>query len=302
MLRLRCTLPSLATICLYKSTTAKFYPSTENDKGLLEKRWENMVGGPSIVFTRIAVVEKTFIADSTNWCRTFVGIVASQLYPLSMCQATLTGLCTRWDLDSGFDEHARHQSKTRSFENIIMSYFQQVRLQCKMESFYTRGTLKKIDAHSADRFCGHCNTVFEAIRCSYSYCPSQEARPSLTEEGNQRGIKMRPLDDLGEQYIQEEDHNVIEIYNCGWQRMYKTDVSVNSSCTKRFRKKGLSKKKDFWKMSNLEVYLVMFIVILKFPRISENFLPTFLPSSRMVILVEITLVPLQKNMPRTKDF
>ena len=38
MLKLGCTLPNLAKICLHKSTDAKFYPSTEADKHLLEKK------------------------------------------------------------------------------------------------------------------------------------------------------------------------------------------------------------------------------------------------------------------------
>ena len=35
MLKLGCTLPNLANICLHKSTNAKFYPFTEGEKDLL---------------------------------------------------------------------------------------------------------------------------------------------------------------------------------------------------------------------------------------------------------------------------
>ena len=37
MLKLGCTLPNLANICLHKSTDAKFYPYTEEDKDPLKK-------------------------------------------------------------------------------------------------------------------------------------------------------------------------------------------------------------------------------------------------------------------------
>ena len=59
MLKLRCTLPNLANICLNKSTDEKFYPFTftEGDKDLLERSREDVVSGPSIVFTRKAVVD-----------------------------------------------------------------------------------------------------------------------------------------------------------------------------------------------------------------------------------------------------
>ena len=63
MLKFGCTLPNLA-ICLHKLTDSKFYPSTESNKDLLGKMREEMVGGPSIVFTRKAVVDETFIRKS----------------------------------------------------------------------------------------------------------------------------------------------------------------------------------------------------------------------------------------------
>ena len=80
-LKLGCTLPNLANICLHKSTSAKFYPFTEPDKKLLQKIREDMVGGPSIVFTQKAVVDETFIRNSENIRKSIVGINASQLYP-----------------------------------------------------------------------------------------------------------------------------------------------------------------------------------------------------------------------------
>ena len=73
MLKLGSTLPNLANICLHKSTNAKIYPFTETDKDLLQKIREDVVGGPSIVFTRKAVVD---------------------VYPYSMCQPMSTGLYT----------------------------------------------------------------------------------------------------------------------------------------------------------------------------------------------------------------
>ena len=79
MLKLGCTLPKPANICLHKSTDTKFYPFTEEDKNLLQKVREDVVGGPSIVFTRKAVVDETFIRKLTILCKTSVGIDASQL-------------------------------------------------------------------------------------------------------------------------------------------------------------------------------------------------------------------------------
>ena len=123
MLKLACTLPILANICLHKPTDEKFYSFTEGDKDLLKKLREDVVGGPSIVFTRKAVVDETFIRKSAKKCKSFVGIDASQLYSYSMCQPMPTGLYTRWDIDSETSRITPRQNKARSFENMVMSYF-----------------------------------------------------------------------------------------------------------------------------------------------------------------------------------
>ena len=144
MLKLGCTLPNLAKICLHKSTDSKIYPFTESDKDMLEKIREDMVGGPSIVFTRKAVVDETFIRKSSNLCKSIVGIDASQLYPYSMCQPMPTGLYTRWEYDSETKRFTARQNKSRSFENMVMSYFQQSRPDCKIESNVTNGRQKRL--------------------------------------------------------------------------------------------------------------------------------------------------------------
>ena len=95
IMKLGCTLRNLANNCLKKSADEKFYSFTEGDKESFEKIQEDVVGGPSIVFTRKAVADETFVWKSTNICKSIVGIDASQLYPYLMCQPMTTGLYTR---------------------------------------------------------------------------------------------------------------------------------------------------------------------------------------------------------------
>ena len=130
MLKLGCTLPNLANICLHKSTDRKFYLFIGADKDLHEKIRSEMTGGPSIVFTRKAVVDKTFIRRSNIICKAIVGIDASQLYPFLMCQAMPTGIYTRWEFDSDLKRFKARQDKIRKFENMVMSFFQATRPEC----------------------------------------------------------------------------------------------------------------------------------------------------------------------------
>ena len=86
MLKLACTFPNLANICLHNYTSAKFYPFTERDKNFLQNFRENIVGGLSIVFTRKAVVDESYIWNSRIICKSIVGIDASHLYRYSKRQ------------------------------------------------------------------------------------------------------------------------------------------------------------------------------------------------------------------------
>ena len=211
MLKLGCKLPNLANICLHKSTDSKFYPFTESDKELLERIREDMVGGPSILFTRKALVDETFIRKSSNLCKSIVGIDASQLYPYSMCQPMPTGLYTRLEYVSETKSFTDRQKKSRSFENRVLSYFQQSRPDCKIESNVTTGTQKKNDCFSVDGICYHCNTVFEAMGCYFHYCPCLEARPSLTDNEIMRRIEKREQDQMRKEYIQQNRYKIVDV-------------------------------------------------------------------------------------------
>ena len=173
-----------------------------------------MVGGLSSVFTRKAVVDETFIRKSSNLCKSIVGIDASQLYPYSMCQPMPTGLYTRWEYDSDTKRFTARQKKSRSFENMVLSYFKQSRPEGKIESNVATGRQKTIDCFSVDGICYHCNTVLEFMGCYYHYCPCQEARPSLTDTDIVRGVKKRQQDEMCRDYIQQKGYQIVEMWEC----------------------------------------------------------------------------------------
>ena len=164
MLKLGCSLPNLAKICLHKSTNHKFVPFAETDN---DKIREDMTCGPSIAFTRKAVVDQTSIRNSENLCKSIVGIDASQLYPFPMCQEMHTRHYTQWELDTDSQKIRARTNRSRTFENMLISYLQSQRLECKIESYYTTGKQKKVDYFSVDGICAHCSTVFEAMGCYF---------------------------------------------------------------------------------------------------------------------------------------
>ena len=233
MLKLDCTLPNLANNCLRKSTDSNFYLFTESDRDLLEKIREDISGVPSIVFTRKAVVDKTFIRKSTILCKSIVGIVVSQLYPYSMCQPMPTGLYTRSNYDTESQKLMPRQNKTRSFKSMVLSYFQQIRPDCNIESNVTTGGTKKIGCFSVDGICNHCNTLFEAMGCYFHYCSCQEARPSLTDNEITRN-KKGEQDQMRKDYIEQKRYKIIEMWECNWWDLYRTDATVKKHLRANF--------------------------------------------------------------------
>ena len=123
MLKLGCTIPKLANICLHSSTNANFYPLPEGDKDLPEKKREAMVGGTSVVVTRKAVVGEKKTRSSSNNCKSIVGIDASQANLYAMCQPMPTALHSRWEFNAGLHRFTPKSNKARSFENMVMAFF-----------------------------------------------------------------------------------------------------------------------------------------------------------------------------------
>ena len=137
MVKLGCTLPNLANIELLKTTGSKFHPLIGTNKGLLERKQEDMFGGPSSVFTRKALVEGIFMRKSTNLFMSIYGVGASQLYLYSKYQPMPTGLITRWEYESETQCFTPCQNKSRFFENTGLSFFPRFQLDRKSENNVT---------------------------------------------------------------------------------------------------------------------------------------------------------------------
>ena len=121
LLKLGCTSPNLTHNCLHKSTDADFYQFTEGDKDL-KQIFRDVVGGSSVVFTRQACIDETFIWNSTNMSERIVGIDANELYSYSMSQPTSTGLHTRYDLEwetKRFSHSPKQNQKLRKNGQIL---------------------------------------------------------------------------------------------------------------------------------------------------------------------------------------
>ena len=200
---------------------SSFTRSRKETKTCLKKLREDMVRGPSTIFTGKAVVGQTRIRLSSNTCKSIVGIDASQLYPYAMCQSMPTGLYARWEFNVDLQRFKPRSNETRSFENMVMAFFKNSRPECNIESFYTTGTQRKIDSFSVDGFCSHCNTISEALGCFYHFweCPDEDIV---------KGQRKREMDALRRSYLREKNYSIIEMWESQWKLQMRENHEIKT--------------------------------------------------------------------------
>ena len=151
-----------------------------------------------------------------------------------MCQTTPLALYTRWEHDSETKRFTARQNHSRPLEYIVPSYFQQSQPDCKIGSNVTTGRQKKVDCFSVGGLYYHCNTLYEAMDCYFHYCPCQEVSPSFTYNEVMKGIEKKEQDQMRKEYIQQKRYKIIEMWECNWWELYRTDASVKSCLRENF--------------------------------------------------------------------
>ena len=101
-----------------------------------------MAGGPSRVFTRKALEDETFIRKPTNLCKSIVGTDPSQW--LSHLNESTKVYWFGWEYENEIKRFTLRQNKSCSFENMVFSFFQRFRPDCKNESSGTTDREKKV--------------------------------------------------------------------------------------------------------------------------------------------------------------
>ena len=70
-----------------------------------------------------------------------------------------------------------HQlNQARTFENLVITFFQRIRPECQMDSFYTTGTQKNMKCSRRYGLCACWNAMIEGLVFFNFYCSSHEAQ------------------------------------------------------------------------------------------------------------------------------
>ena len=234
MLKLGCTLPNLANICLHKSTDAKFYQFTESDKDLI-KNFEKMllVVHPSILHANQLLMK--LLSESLQTCANLLLGLMPANYILTQCvnpcrpDSIRVGISIQKLVDS-------HLDKTRPAVLEIWSclisneQYQKVKLRAALQQ-----ADKKMTPSVLMGF------VLNATLCSkpwVAFTTSASAKScvplSLKRIINVVASKKRELDAMRRHYIQEKGCKVIEMWECEFWRLYKTTKTVKQHIREHF--------------------------------------------------------------------
>ena len=135
-----------------------------------------------------------------------------------------------------------------------MSYYQETRPECRIESFHTSGNQKKIDCFNVDGYCDHCKTVFEAMGCHCHFFPCQETHPSLSDENIERGNKRREMDDFRREYIRDKRYKIEKMLNVSGGKTSERAKKIRIVSDPNFPTKDLSLLILFWEKRDGSLY------------------------------------------------
>ena len=76
--------------------------------------------------------------------------------------------------------------------------------------------------------------VTPSLGCYFPYCLCQKAGPSLTDNEIMRGIKKREQNQTRKVYIQQKGYKIIEMWECKWWELYRTDAAVKNHLRAKF--------------------------------------------------------------------
>ena len=190
---LGCTLPKLVIIFFHKSIDSKICPVMDEEKDVKKLR-KDIVGGPSVVFTRKAVADETFTRKSTKKSnillrRMITSYTTTQLVNPHWPVLLPVGISIQRRVNSRLDKIRPAALKSWSSPDF-QKQGQNVKLQASMQQAHKKRPLQCSRVLFTLQHCVRGNGLL------LSPFPCQEVCPFLNEENIKRGSKKRELDEL----------------------------------------------------------------------------------------------------------
>ena len=162
------TLPGVARKMLYESSGSKFSLINKENADLYYTMKKNIVGGPSIIFSRYHEKDVTNIKNiDNNLCKAVVGYDCNGLYSYAIKQKMSTGVYIRRFEHSDF----RPELSEKYIDSYVWMDFLMKDKKIKILHKLNNSKEIRIGNYLVDGFCIRTKTVYEYNGCYYHHCP-----------------------------------------------------------------------------------------------------------------------------------
>ena len=227
---------------LDKSTFFTLFNQKHSDLHDLIK--ENIVGGPSIVFSRYQEAGVTKIReheyDKPKTCHAVVGYDANALYLHCLMQAMPTGHYVRRRAENDFRPEKGDWFGQSAYEWLEWEAHQQG-LDIKHKF---NGNEKRIGTRRlpVDGWCMQNNTIYQFHGCFWHGCECQvEKGVTKNAVNGKTRLELRDKTEKNTAYLKKLGYNVVEMWECQWAKLKEKSKELRAFIA-RYHRKPIDKK------------------------------------------------------------
>jgi hypothetical protein len=229
------SLPGVARSMIFKHAIdqrASFALCDARNKDLHQTIKRNIVGGPSIIFTREHKAGVTYIRENPNKpCKRIIGLDANALYLSALAQPMPTGTFVRWKKKKDkFTPHIRDQYMLMF---AWMDWLNEVENKSIIHR-WNNGHEKRVGPYLVDGYDVKSNTVYELNGCHFHghKCQLTDKRKSPQWEKKRARLYDRTV--RRADYLREEGYNVKEIWECEFRKQIEQSSALGNFVSSRY--------------------------------------------------------------------
>ena len=243
LLKDACTLPGLSLQFGMKDLNGVFYTFGDDMADLYDLIKKNIVGGPSIVFTRFAEAGTTRIhplrygEQTAEVCRSVIGLDCNSLYPHSMAQVMPTGPCVVRKSPDFLPIDQRQQGPRYSLKSLEWLEFtaqqtghfiQHAANGVEVRLGYKGVPVDGYDHETMTAYQFH-GCLYHGHECMEETDAKQSSMRAFEEIHLIRRDELRENTALMDDFIRHECHvSLVAMWECEWELSKMTDPGVRA--------------------------------------------------------------------------
>ena len=223
------SVPGAARKMLYKSgfeTGVSFALIDKRDEDLYHTIKSNIVGGPSIIFTRYLETSQTNIRENAQFpCKSVLGYDANSLYAHAQSQPMPCGNYVRRLRDNNFKPSKSTNRFTVMYDWLEwMNFSQNLRIKHKMNF----ASEKRVGPYLVDGYDANTNTIYEFLGCFFH--GHSCIKPSNLEQHTQRFAKTQER----LSFLRNNGYEIVSIWECEFRKQLTENEAMKCFIDERY--------------------------------------------------------------------